>query len=158
MSRGRRGVGRALLVAATLIVVATLAAALWVMDSPSKQRDRRIDEARVEELGAIARAIDEWAGEKGRMPASLAELAGQPGSSLGIVDPVDGEPYGYEVGPAPSYRLCATFATSTSDRRRAANRYQRYNDAWMHPAGRHCFDRKLGPEATAAMPAAAEKP
>lgn len=152
----RPAVGRNLMVAATLIVVATLAGALWVMDSPSKQRDRRIDERRVSELGAIADAIDEWARLKGRMPASLAELAARPGSSLILVDPVDGKSYGYEVASILSYRVCATFATSTSDRRRDANRYRAYDDEWMHPAGRHCFDQKLGSMATAAVSAAAE--
>lgn len=152
----RPGVGRVLLVAATLIVVATLAGALWVMDSPSKQRDRRIDERRVSELGAIVEAIDDWARLKGQMPASLAELAAQPGSSLILVDPVDGKAYGYEVASIFNYRVCATFATSTSDRRRDTNRYRAYNDEWMHPAGRHCFDQTLGPMAKAAVSAAAE--
>lgn len=152
----RPGVGRSLLVAATLIVVATLAGALWVMDSPSKQRDRRIDERRVSELLSITGAIDEWARLKGRMPASLVDLSAQPGSSLVIVDPVDGKHYAYEVVSIFNYKLCATFATSTSDRGRDTNRYRAYNDEWMHPAGRHCFDQTLGPMAKAAVSAAAE--
>jgi hypothetical protein len=152
----RPAVGRNLLIAATLIVVATLVAALWVMDSPSKQRDRRIDERRVSELGAIVEAIDDWARLKGQMPASLAELAAQPGSSLILVDPVDGKAYGYEVVSIFAYKVCATFATSTSDRRRDTNRYRTYNDEWMHPVGRHCFDRKLGSMAAASVSAAAE--
>ena len=40
--------GRNLLLAATVIVIATLAAALWVMESPSMQRDRRLDQRRLD--------------------------------------------------------------------------------------------------------------
>lgn len=148
--------GRNLLIAAAVIVIGTLVAAMWIMESPSKQRDRRIDQRRVEQLDAISDAIDAWARVKGSMPSSLAELAGQPGASLVIVDPVVGAPYGYEVTAIFDYTLCATFATSTSDRGRDAKRYRPYDNNWMHPAGRKCFERRLGQMAIATVSAAAE--
>lgn len=151
----RPGVGRKLLVAATLIVVATLAAALWVMESPSKQRDRRIDERRAEQLEAIADALDAWKNNHQRLPASLAELARQPGLSIAIVDPVDGKPYEYQTLSEWDYRVCARFATSTADRPTGDNSIDWYEKRWMHPVGRYCFDRKAGGADRSAAAAAA---
>ena len=149
--------GRNMLLAATAIVVASLAAALWVMESPAKQRDRRLDERRLQELQAIGEAIDDAATRTARMPRSLAELAGAPGASLAIVDPVDGVPYGFRATAPTRYRLCASFATSTSDRDPDARGYAYYPRDWPHPAGLHCFERQLDAAAKAAI-AAARKP
>lgn len=141
--------GRTLLVAAALIVLATLMTALWVMESPMKQRDRRIDERRTDQLDAIADAVEAWTREHKRLPASLAELARQPGSSLAIADPVTGAPYEYQVLSESGYRLCASFATSTADRGPGTDRISWNEKHWMHPAGRHCFDRKARQSAEA---------
>ena len=149
----RQGVGRGLLVVATVIVIATLATALWVMDSPMKQRDRRIDERRTEQLDAIADAVDAWTREHKRLPASLVELSKQPGASLAIVDPVTGAPYDYQTVSKRGYRVCASFATSTSDRGPGTDRISWHEKHWMHPAGRHCFDRTSGRADEAAAPA-----
>lgn len=148
------GLGRTLMVVATVVVVVTLVAALWVMESPSKQRDRRIDQRRTDELTAIADAIDAWVLARKALPASLAELARQPGLSLPIVDPVDATPYGYAAVSARAYRLCANFATSTADPRRgAAGRYWTASE-WKHPAGPHCFERTVVDDAEVAAAAA----
>lgn len=146
----RQGAGRSLLVTATVLVIATLAVALWVMESPSKQRDRRIDERRTEQLVAIADAIDAWTANHKRLPASLAELSNQPGYSIVMVDPVKGTPYEYQAVSERAYRLCASFATSTADRRPGTSPVSWHEKHWMHPAGRHCFDRTSGESAKAA--------
>ena len=151
----RPGVGRVLMIAATFIVVATLVAALWVMESPSKQRDRRIDERRVEQLEAIADALDLWKNSHKRLPASLRELASQPGLSIAIVDPVDGKPYEYQALSGWDYRVCARFATSTAERPNGDNGIHWYEKRWMHPVGHYCFDRKAGGADRSAAAAAA---
>lgn len=149
--------GRNMLVLAAAIVIASLAAALAVMESPAKQRDRRLDERRLQELQAVGEAIDEATTRAGRMPRSLAELAAAPGASLAIVDPVDGTPYGFRATAPTRYRLCASFATSTSDRDPGARRNEYFRREWPHPAGLHCFERQLDAAAKAAV-AAAGKP
>lgn len=155
----RPGVGRSLLLAAMLIVFATLATALSVMESPSKQRERRLDERRTEHLDAIADAVDAWIRTRKRVPASLAELANQPGLSLAIVDPVDATPYEYQVLSELGYRLCAGFATSTADRGPGTDPVSWHEKHWMHPAGRYCFDRTAGnPDKAAAQAAAVVAP
>ena len=149
-----RSLGRRLMLVATAIVVATLGAALWVMESPSKQRDRRIDERRIGELTAIANAVDAWRASKASLPPSLAILAGEPWASLAVVNQIDGAPYEYRILSTSRYRLCARFATTTSGGDGSAAPRAWAATEWRHPAGRHCFERKSG-DLEASAPAAA---
>ncbi|MDE2408380.1 MAG: hypothetical protein KGL91_11030 [Xanthomonadaceae bacterium] len=142
--------------AATLVVVATLAAAIWAMGSPAKQRDRRIDQRRTQQLEAIADAVDVWVLGHKRLPASLADLANQPGASLVVADPVDGKPYGYHVTSGSGYQLCARFSTSTADRNGNGGGFNMHEKRWLHPAGLHCFDRTVTKSAADALEAVAK--
>ena len=49
----RRDIGRPMLVFASALVLATLIAAVWVMDSPAVQRDLRLDQRRIAELSEL---------------------------------------------------------------------------------------------------------
>ena len=50
--------GRNMLVFAAAVVLATLVAALWVMDSPAQQREKRLDARRVNDLQQIESQVD----------------------------------------------------------------------------------------------------
>lgn len=146
--------GRNMLVVASLLVGATLVAAVTVMDSPGQQREQRLDARRVDDLRQIETMIDAWASTHPHLPKSLAALADQPGVSLSTTDPVGGGPYGYDVLGERRYRLCAVFATDTAALREPAYRYAGKPAEWAHPAGRHCFERSLPREdVTPAAPA-----
>jgi hypothetical protein len=130
--------GRWIAIVASLVVVATIVAAIAVMGSPSKQRLMRLDERRVVELGNIADQIEAWRNEHGHIPGSLAELAAAPGVRV-PQDPASGQPYGYEVLGASEYRLCAQFDTDTA----AETDPQPWRGAvWAHGIGRQCFTRR----------------
>ncbi|KGM54591.1 hypothetical protein N799_09185 [Lysobacter arseniciresistens ZS79] len=131
--------GRLLAILASVVVAATVIAAVWVIGSPSAQRDVRIDQHRVQDLQQIGQLLDLYAREHDRLPPDLQTLARQPGQRVAIADPVDGAPYVYEALGARRYRLCARFATDTARTRDAA-----IPDEWSHGAGRHCFDREAG--------------
>lgn len=132
--------GRWIAIVASLVVVATIVAAIAVMGSPSKQRLMRLDERRVVELGNIADQIEAWRNEHGHIPGSLAELAAAPGVRV-PQDPASGQPYGYEVLGASEYRLCAQFDTDTA----AETDPQPWRGAvWTHGIGRQCFTRRAG--------------
>ena len=130
-------IGRWLAVLATVVVVATLAAAFMVMRSPSEERQVTLDLRRVQDLMQLGHAVDAHVAIQGRLPPDLATLAKQPGSLLPAGDPVTGAAYGYEIEGDRRYRLCAVFDTDTAVTRDAALG----PGDWTHGAGRHCFDR-----------------
>lgn len=129
--------GRRLAVAASLVVVATVAAAIAVMGSPSTQRKARLDNRRVRDLSYIVNAVDGYVEREKSLPTDLTTLAGQPGLRLSIADPDDGSPYTYEVAGDRTFRLCAVFATDTAK----ITNEQWFGDDWNHGSGRQCFDR-----------------
>ena len=131
-------VGRWLLIAAAIAVVAAVAAAILVMGSPAAQRERSLDMRRVHDLQRIENAVDRHYLDTGRLPADLATLTRQPGVALTVADPVTASPYAYEAGDGRNYRLCAVFTTDTAiDTEDAALPSQ---TRWAHGSGRHCYD------------------
>ena len=135
--------GRNMLVFAAAVVLATLVAALWVMDSPAQQREKRLDARRVNDLQQIENQVDAWALSHTALPASLAELKAQPGVAFTDTDPTTGAAYEYSVISARGYRLCAVFSTDSAKDERPRGDYGVTGTRWVHPAGRHCFERKV---------------
>ncbi len=133
--------GQWLAIAASVVVVLTLAAALWLMGSPSAQRDVNLDARRISDLSRIERLLNDHMSIHEALPPDLATLADAPGRRLSIADPVDGTPYGYEITGERTYRLCAVFVTDTAETR-AETGVWRHAD-WAHGKGHQCFDRKL---------------
>lgn len=136
----RNGIGRWLAIAASVVVVATVAAAMFVMGSPSAQRQARLDSRRVHDLNRIVQVVERYVEAHDALPPDLATLAGQPGQRLAIADPVTGAPYGFEVTGQRSYRLCAVFVTDTAQTPAVGGPWTL--DDWDHAAGRQCFERK----------------
>ncbi len=118
-------------------VVSAIVGGILVLGSPADERMRRLDERRVDDLVAIARAADLFWTRHDRLPASLEELSAEPGASASTADPGTGAPYGYAVVGGAAYELCATFGRS------ATLEGQRLEaDFWAHGEGRQCFRRE----------------
>jgi len=141
--------GRWLMVAASAVVVATVAAAVVAIGPPSAQRDARLDARRVQDLARIAELVDAHARRTGALPRDLDALAA-PGLRLPL-DPGAGGGYAYQATGTRSYRLCAVFATDTA---RAGERLQPETmDEWSHGVGQRCFERRVAkPETDATAP------
>ncbi len=88
--RAENQLGRRLAIVASIVVLATVVASVWVTGSPSAQREARIDERRVSDLEHIRDAVRSYTQQHGALPADLAELKIQPGISLSTDDPVTG--------------------------------------------------------------------
>lgn len=136
----------ALLGAVAAVVVLSVGAALWLADSPTEERQRRLDDRRVMDLQAIERALDVYFSRNGDLPQTLEEL----GEGYGVADrrhdPVTGEPYGYRVTGDNTHELCATFDTASPAGEDGRWRVATY--FWSHPSGEHCFEveaQKVGP-------------
>ncbi|WP_339827369.1 hypothetical protein [uncultured Arenimonas sp.] len=135
--------GRALALAAIVVVIAALGMGLWASGSPSTQREFRLDERRIRDLQAITTAVEGHYRNQAELPANLDLLADAPGSRLSIADPVSGEGYDYEIVDQHRYRICATFTHDTS---RATDEAIRSGASWWHGSGPHCFDRRVQEE------------
>ena len=135
------GVCRWIAILASLVVVATIVAAIVVMGSPSTQRLSRLDERRVTDLGNLVQAIQAYREAHDRLPADLPVLAAEPGSRLAIVDPGTGQPYGYAVLGAREYQLCARFDTDTAATMEPPVAW--VPGDWNHGIGTRCFKRSV---------------
>lgn len=141
--------------AVTLMVTAVVVVGLYVAGSPAKERNRQLDEQRVNELQQIANAIDAAYDREARLPETLDELkagAKEYYYVQSIVDPKTNEPYEYLVTGATTYDLCAVFDDVTQQRDQYGRLapapaarpmetgavYPGYRD-WTHGAGRHCY-------------------
>lgn len=133
------GAGRWIAIAASVVMVASISASIWITGSPSAQRDARLDERRVRDMDQITDAIHAHWQEKAALPTSLAELASKPGTRLAVVDPVSGTPYEYSATGSHAYRLCARFTTDTA--LLPPDHYLAQEIRWAHGSGRQCFDR-----------------
>jgi hypothetical protein len=135
------GVGRWIAFLASLVVVATIVAAIVVMGPPSAQRLSRLDERRVADLGNLAQALQAYRDAHDRLPADLPLLAAEPGSRLAIVDPATAQPYGYAALGAREYQLCARFDTDTAATMEPPVAWAPGD--WNHGVGARCFKRSV---------------
>ena len=135
---GERVTGKRVLAAVLLvIVVLAVTRAIMIIGSPSEERTRRLDGRRVEDLQGISQSVEVYRTRHQRLPASLEELAAEPGLSAVQRDPVSGMPYAYRTVDARSYEVCAEFDRETADVRAAG--------FWSHGAGRQCFTLTIKP-------------
>ena len=131
---------RTFALAATVFVGLAWIWGMALAGSPGLERQRRLDDRRIDDLRAIESEIETLCVEptergptlKRPLPADLEEVGRLARRERpGVRDPRSGEPYGYEPGEAGRYRLCATFEHE---------RRSRFDPFWDHPAGRHCFE------------------
>ena len=120
----------------SLVVVAAIAAGVVILGSPSEERARRLDRRRVAELQGLRTAVNYAYMQKGKLPASLDELANEPGVRVST-DPVTGAAYRYRTVGAEEFELCATFERASEPHEGSGV------DIWQHPAGEHCFTLKV---------------
>jgi hypothetical protein len=124
--------GKRTLVSVLVIVVALVVIrGIMIVGSPSEERTRRMDSRRIVDLQGISRSIGVYYMRHQQVPASLEELAREPGFANVARDPVTDQPYGYRMFNATSYALCGTFDRETAD--------NRAEDFWAHGVGEQCF-------------------
>ncbi|MCA9370645.1 MAG: hypothetical protein KC680_01645 [Candidatus Peregrinibacteria bacterium] len=127
------------------VVIMAFAWGIVIVGSPVTGRQQRIDEARLQDLRDIQSEIysivyDDRSPKDPTLtprpivslPKTLQEVVDnalyqQPR----IYDPETNEEYVYIVQDARHFSLCTTFSFARDDR---------YDIAWNHPEGRHCFE------------------
>lgn len=134
------GVRKPFLFGTAFLVLAAIVSGFLVMGSPATLRKARLDDQRVNDLQNIQWQIVNFWQQKGRLPASLAELRSD--SLSGAVLPKGN--YELKVGESKSFELCATFETASTPS--SATSPALYNENWSHPSGYYCFARTIDPE------------
>ena len=126
--------------AAAVVVGAVALGGLLFSGSPREERRQQFDSRRIEDLRAIAGAIDEHFRAHGRLPDSLGVLLQDPNTMLTeLEDPESGRRFEYRVSDSTHYELCATFAEADSQVAGPRGRPYGASPFWRHPAGRTCF-------------------
>ncbi len=120
----------------TVVVLAAVTAAIYLMGSPTQERARRTDQRRVADLTSVALAVDLHWSRNAALPQSLQDLAKMPGGMIRINDPDTGESYEYRALEDGNYELCARFATDTGEASGTVG-----PGSWSHGSGRQCFRR-----------------
>ena len=145
-------------------VVAAVVVGLVLLGNPAQERERRIDDRRAADLHAIAAATDLYWARHGQLPASLDDLAAEPGLRISTRDPTSSEMYGYRALDDGRYEVCATFAAESGGPVRSTPILERscqgchapgspfatrvddpaaarvgLRDLWAHGSGRQCF-------------------
>jgi hypothetical protein len=128
---------RWLVVAVTLVVVATLVAGIVAVGPPSQARKRKLDDARVDDLVRIEAAVKRYADQHAAVPPALSALDEAPGLRVHGTDPETGAAYEYEPVGEHAYRLCAVFSAASDDNG-SSRRYPA--ETWHHGIGRQCFE------------------
>lgn len=126
-----------------LAMGAAVAAGMFLAGSPEKERMRRFDQERLNDLSQISYAIDGYWNQEKKLPASLEDLKTKPDMYVrSLKDTRTQEPYGYRTTATSTYELCATFETD-SDAEFARNVSRpaevQGQDFWKHPIGRKCY-------------------
>lgn len=130
--------GTRVLWATGIVTALAVAAGIWVIDSPSQQRLKRMDNARLSDLRTLEIAARNYWRENDALPPNIGTLISQPGMELTWKDPGGGPDYRYRPLDATHYELCAQFDTDS-----AAERLRGPVNEWAHPAGNHCFRRAI---------------
>ncbi|WP_440976963.1 DUF5671 domain-containing protein [Pseudoxanthomonas winnipegensis] len=133
--------GRRLLLIGGLLAIGAVVGGFVLTGGPVHQRALRMDQRRVSDLQDIVTAVQAYATEHRRLPASLADMAAQPGVGLATQDPVSAAPYSYTALGPKRVRLCAAFETDTADKR--PRRPWMIEAQWAHGVGRTCFERDI---------------
>lgn len=131
-------------IGASVLVVGTIVWGMFFAGTPFAQRQKRLDDVRVQNLRDIQMEIYNivyegsdrynqgrpWTRLPHPLPATLDDVLKRAVYQRPeIVDPSTGEPYSYRVKNS-DFELCTTFETE---------RNLDFDIFWNHPAGEHCF-------------------
>ena len=129
---------RTLLAVVVIVILGCIGYALYLMGTPDRQRDIRLDRDRISHLSNISHNIDTYWELNEELPKDLTHMSGPRYSIRRIHDPESGARYEYRVLESARYELCAVFSTDTAT---VDDRDRSFSDrAWDHGAGRTCFE------------------
>lgn len=126
---------------AAVAIFATLGVGLVMAGSPVVERQRRLDQQRVEDLRQLSALVQDYYREYRALPDSLGMLSLLPGGGMAPPrDPLTGATYGYLPIDSLRYQLCSNFDTADSAGPKPyVEEPGRPEVFWRHGPGRQCF-------------------
>jgi type II secretory pathway pseudopilin PulG len=122
-------------------VIAAVIAAMIVIGPPSRQRNLKLDQRRIQDLRDIERATNTYWQRRKTLPPDLATLSREPGLRPPMADPERGSPYEFKVTGVGSFHVCAVFSLDSED---DSNSWSySHTGSWAHGAGRQCFELSI---------------
>lgn len=125
------------------VVIAVFTASLFFVESPTETRNRKLDNAVLENFNDIDRALETYYNDNETIPEDLEVLKSEFSyiTDKDLEDPVSKEKYEYKKVSDNTYELCATFRTSNKDDEE--DRYKPYEEQWPHDIGHQCLKQKV---------------
>lgn len=130
------------------VVVISLVVGVIYAGSPFKERMRKMDDQRVNDLMMIQNYVVEYWQNKGELPQNLSMLNDNLRGINIPNDPESRSEYGYGIKGDDTFVLCAVFSEKTdmNDPRMEGRSYFggiNGSPTWAHDLGKHCFDRTI---------------
>lgn len=131
--------------ASLIAVLIVFVSALFIVDSPQEVRKKKMDERIINNFYSIQNALNEYYNNEGALPDKLAILDEETDylSNKELTNPINNEPYVYNVLEEDKYELCATFQSSNKEQENHGDYYYSYHEKeWEHDAGYQCLEKK----------------
>ena len=125
-----------------VIILVSIVAGFFFIDSPTKVRALREDEERLNRLMNVSYQVEEYNRQNNKMPENL-ELIKDMVYQDNLVDPITGNRFEYKVLDNSKYQLCADFNFSNREPEGTEKYSGYYQPGWLHDAGNYCFERKV---------------
>lgn len=132
------------------LVLATLIAGFFFVESPRATRERKYDEVILNKFDLIDSNLNNYYQDNKKLPKNLDELLSNKMYYLtdnDINNPLDKKQFEYKVIEKDVYELCADF--KTSNRNKEEDYYNFYGRRWLHDMGYQCLRRKVNSEVKA---------
>lgn len=142
---------RAFIFAVVGIVAVSVISGFFVAGSPFRERLRKFDERRVQDLQNIQWQIVNYWQRKEKLPAALEGLRDDISGYVVPVDPESGSSYPYRVLDDFQFELCADFKAESREIPLGAAKPvfpegRGFSESWTHGIGKTCFSRTIDPE------------
>jgi len=124
----------------TLIMIGAVIFGIFEAGTPWETRDRKIDQSRVTDISNLKNKIDRYYRENNKLPEKLINLKLDSYESDINKDPETGEVYEYSTTDQSTYKICATFTTSSD---KSKDPYSYFGTEFIHTKGHYCFTFKV---------------
>lgn len=126
--------------AVLVVVVAVFVSSLFIVESPTETRNRKLDETVLNSFNDINNALNDYYSLHKSLPTDLEALSSEFAyvGNEEISDPITKEKFEYRIAADTIYELCANFRTSNLGDENTA-----YRVTWPHDQGRQCFKKSL---------------